>query len=89
MALTKLEEILEDNLDYQFIEQGAIPSIKDCCRIYTQSQTQELKEQNAELVEMLLCVQKILEERYVINYASQIHFEIKELLTKYKHLNQL
>lgn len=54
MALTKLEEILEDNLDYQFVEQGAIPSIKDCCRIYAQSQTQELQEHNDNLANNLL-----------------------------------
>lgn len=53
---------------------------------YAKSQTQELQEQNAELVEMLSLVCMDLEERgraYGDAYTMS-----KELLTKHNHLNK-
>ena len=53
---------------------------------HAQSKTQELKEQNVELVEMLSLVCMDLEERgraYGDAYTMS-----KELLTKYNHLNK-
>lgn len=49
---------------------------------YAQSQTEELKEQNAELVEMLKQTVRALDG----NGFPRLRSQIEELLTKYNHL---
>lgn len=61
--------------------------IDEVAQRYAQSQTQELQEQNAELVEMLKrIVEKQFYSKYSLQSLNSTISESKELLTKYKKL---
>lgn len=54
---------------------------------YAQSQTQELKEQNAELVGLLKKCKELMENSIFTPHKNTASV-ITQLLTKYQHLNQ-
>lgn len=56
-------------------------AIDEVVKRYAQSQTQELKEQNAELVEMLETVRNVFMFKYK---KSTAYKEVNKLLTKYQ-----
>lgn len=59
--------------------------IKQIAQSYAQSQTQELQEQNAELVEML---EYIFYKTNFQNHFPTTSIKVKNLLTKHNHLNK-
>lgn len=61
-------------------------AIDEVAQRYAQSQTQELQEQNAELIKML---EYIFYKTNFQNHFPTTSINVKNLLTKHNHLNQM
>lgn len=92
----KIEEIKEqvandngwqtwDNATPPWVEPKEVERLmNEVAERYAKSQTQELQEQNAELVEMLKQTVRALDG----NGFPRLRSQIEELLAKYNHLNK-
>lgn len=82
-----------DKLEQDYASKRLYADLMEQAVKFAQSQTQELQEQNAELVEALESVVKLQDkyfgERDIHRVLQKKVFEIEELLTKYNHLNQM
>lgn len=80
------------NLDYIAktgqINGSLLISIEKAIRDYSQSQTQELIEQNAELVSNIQLLLQSLDYDALGVMSELIIDDLKELLTKHNHLNK-
>lgn len=74
-----------DKLEQDYDSKRLYADLMEQALKFSQSQTQELQEQNAELVEM---IEYIFYKTNFQNHFPTTSIKVKNLLTKYNHLNK-